>query len=110
MPVKRRISKRRRNDINEQEDAWLHGDDSACGFVEFKQEDQLKDFWRAHRTGIIADHVAEFPGTRPLRFWDYDAPDALGESESEAAYLERHDLFLPGERRRVPNASFLIIS
>jgi hypothetical protein len=70
------------------------------------------------------------PGTRPWAWWSWDAPAddrqvlglapvdeplkrAMGVSycrsvllESEASFLRRHDLFLPGERARVPAAAF----
>jgi hypothetical protein len=35
----------------------------------------LKEFWLAHRETIVAEHVAERPGTRPTRWWDFEAPE-----------------------------------
>ena len=121
MPVKRRLPKRRQ-DINENEEHWLRCEPS--GFVQFKPADQLAELWRDHRDRIIAEHVSDFPGTRPQRWWEYDAPEPrrrLGGTgtpglaidpndppifESEAAYLERHGLFLPGERKRLRKVDF----
>lgn len=39
------------------------------------------------------------PGTRPWAWWDFDAPEPLGERESERDYLRRLNLFLPGEEQ-----------
>jgi hypothetical protein len=42
-----------------------------------------------------------WPGTRPLRWWQYDSPEPRRDDETEAAYLERHGLLLAGERKRM---------
>jgi hypothetical protein len=39
------------------------------------------------------------PGTRPWAWWEFDAPEPLGEHESERNYLQRLNLFLPGEEQ-----------
>lgn len=114
---------------------------------------------------IIEEHVQEYPGTRPLRWWQFAAPEprrrlggvgtpshermadveryVLGVPdqwitrkqvgfyrehmatdlgvpaldpddpptfESEAAYLERHALLQPGERRRLTDEDFESVS
>jgi hypothetical protein len=41
--------------------------------------------------------LPEGPGFRPWAWWQLDAPEPLGENETERAFLERHGLFLPGE-------------
>jgi hypothetical protein len=45
------------------------------------------------------------PGTRPWAWWAFDAPAARGEDESEAGYLERLNLWRPGERDRYAEAA-----
>jgi hypothetical protein len=37
------------------------------------------------------------PGTRPWAWWQFDAPEPLGDDETERGYLQRLDLLLPGE-------------
>ena len=39
------------------------------------------------------------PGTRPWAWWEFDAPEPLGGDESERDYLQRLNLFLPGEEQ-----------
>jgi hypothetical protein len=33
-----------------------------------------EDLWRQYGAAILAEHVAKYPGTRPARWWDFDAP------------------------------------
>jgi hypothetical protein len=95
MAVKRRTPKRRQA-ADEEEEKWLRGE--PCGFIRFIEEERLAKLWQDHRERIIAEHVAEWPGTRPCRWWQYDAPEELGTNETEAAFLERHGMLLSGER------------
>jgi hypothetical protein len=78
MPVRRRIDKRRA-DIDDEQAAWLEGDDKGAGFFKFIPDDELKVFWAVHSERIVAEHVTNNPGTRPTRWWEYSAPRiALG--------------------------------
>jgi hypothetical protein len=107
----------------------------------------LRDVWAEHAEAVVAHHVKRRPGTRPLRWWEFDSPQprrrlggvgtplhectAYGLSlhygipadwrrqgdfftsgtpidpddppryESEAKYLLRLGLLLPGERERL---------
>jgi hypothetical protein len=179
MPIKRRHNKRC-EDLSEEAEQWLRGKNDGLGFFPYSLTDQeFADLWAEHGDRIIEEHVAEFPGTRPYRWWQYDAPripigtypdcyydaklaeprrrlggvgtpcheclahvpdfscglpttwvsqrdveyytgTARGSTfegvaidaedppiyESQAAYLERHGLFLPGERRRLTKPDF----
>jgi hypothetical protein len=70
---KRNIS--RRPDITDEHEAWLRGDDKAAGVIKyFLTENELAALWAAHSERIVEDHVADFPGTRPARWWQYSAP------------------------------------
>lgn len=73
MPIRRRIDKRR-EDITEEQEAWLNGDDKGAVFFKFLPDDELLAFWNLHSERIVAEHVARYPGSRPVRWWDYDAP------------------------------------
>jgi hypothetical protein len=98
MPRKRRIDKRRPV-LERNAERWLR--DEPCGFFKFKRKDKLAALWADHADRIVAEQVADYPCSRPRRRWEYSAPSPIGEAESEAAYLDRHGLFLPGERKRL---------
>src|SRR3954454_7027405 len=99
MGVKRRRSKRR-PDLSDNEENWLRG--LPSGFVQFKGKDQLAELWQQNRDRIVAEHIAHSPGTRPVRWWEYDAPEPLGEDESETEYLSRHGFVFGGELTELP--------
>jgi hypothetical protein len=98
MAVKRRTLKRR-HDLDEHEENWLRNEEPS-GFVQFLSEPELAKLWADHRDRIIAEHITEWPGTRPYRWWQRDAPEELGADETEVAYLERHGLLSVAERKR----------
>lgn len=96
----------------------------------------LEDLWRDHRHVLLMAWVEEYAGTRPTLWWSLDAPEphraVLGGTgrvdccspicgvpffvdvnlaappvlESEAAYLRRHGLLLPGEARRLRDEDY----
>lgn len=170
MPVRRRSNKRRAG-LSEPQLRWLRGQSTFYGLVNsddvgwelFEREETLAELWHENSEWVVAEHVAEKPGTRPKRWWAYDSPRApcgaaeprqrhggtgaaLYEAlpvfvpqwefgvprewltarnihfyptdaapidpndpplfESEAAYLERHGLLLPGEKQRLKAADF----
>jgi hypothetical protein len=88
MAVKRRTPKRR-HVTDDEEEKWLRAE--PCGFIRFIDEELLAELWQDHSERILAEHVAEWPGTRPRRWWQYDAPEQLAVDETETAYLERYD-------------------
>src|SRR5438132_718453 len=74
MPVRRRID-RRRQDVTDEHEAWLLGDQFAGGLFKYSPAEELAAFWAEHSERIVADHVAEFPGTRPARWWQREASE-----------------------------------
>jgi hypothetical protein len=64
-------------------------------------EAQQRALWEQHRDRIVAEHVAENPGTRPTRWWEFDAPEPWDDDESEEEYLERLGLLPSGEQERL---------
>jgi hypothetical protein len=74
MPVRRRTDKRRA-EVTDEHEAWLHSDDKAAGFVQYAPDDELAALWVAHADRIVAEHVNSYPGTRSHRWWQYDAPE-----------------------------------
>jgi hypothetical protein len=140
-----------RSEIDPEAAKWARADPSGA-FHYFQSAEALAVLWTTLRDEVIAEHVAEYPGTRPIRWWTYDAPEprrrigGIGEQmgglhvfdrgvpvsgwvtedtlatyrrlgtplgllaintsdpptfESEAAYLDRLGLLLPGEKRRL---------
>jgi hypothetical protein len=70
------------------------------------QRRSLHSFWDEHSAAIIAEWVIDRPGTRPSLFWLFDAPEPRCAFESEAAFLDRFQLLLPGEKRRIASSDF----
>lgn len=68
--------------------------------------------WAQIRDEIIRAFARERPGTRPRAFWKFDAPKpglTVHEDctmESQAHFLHRHDLLLPGEAARLKPEDF----
>ncbi len=71
MAPKRRVDKRIEG-LSTDGEAWLRCE--PCGFFEFKSKEALRELWEAHGESIVDEHAAEFPGTRPARWWQFDAP------------------------------------
>ncbi|WP_221303999.1 hypothetical protein [Povalibacter uvarum] len=67
--------------------------------------DRARRVWERHREAAIAEWIKVAPGTRPKFWWTYDAPEPLPKGESQAAYLARHNLLTPVEKRRLPQAA-----
>lgn len=101
MPVRKRKDLRRA-DVTDEQESWLHGDDKAAGFAKYAAEDELAALWAAHSGRIVAEHVTDYPGTRPARWWRYEAPEPrrrLGGTGTPAfevlAYKPRYSFGLP---------------
>jgi hypothetical protein len=91
MPVRRRIDKRRA-EVTDEHERWLQGSDTGCGLIPYSHPDELAALWESHSERIVADHVADYPGTRPARFWQYDATEPrrrLGGAGTTAAKVFR---------------------
>jgi hypothetical protein len=98
MPTVRRRSTPRRFGAREL-DSWteyafevgrhLDGDDEA-----------LELTWRRFGEDYLAEAVTTNPGMRPGAWWRWDARKDLRPGESQADYLDRHSLWLRGERDR----------
>ena len=94
---------------------WRYGSDP-------KAKERRREAWERHRQSLLpywalgklppgwdldfmieVDGIARIrgPGTRPSVWWELEAPEPRDETdETELAYLERHNLLLPGERER----------
>jgi hypothetical protein len=72
MPTRQRANFGKRQALDADAQAWLRC--LPCGFYEFKPESELAALWGEHGDDIVEEHVAEFPGTRPQRWYEYSAP------------------------------------
>ncbi len=107
MPTKRtRRSRRRRQPISPGAWAWLtdapmpsnvdQNDDFEISLF-FLDPQDLRDLWETHRDEVLANWVRENPGTRPARWWEFDAPRS-----PSGTYTGRYfDGKLPDPRRRI---------
>lgn len=96
-------------------------DERSAAELFFIDASDIRNAWVGWGDQILREWVRQHPGTRPGAWWYLDAPRSpvarssvisimtwidIRATESEASYLLRHDLFLPGERRRLGEASF----
>jgi hypothetical protein len=94
-------------------------------FADVLPEPNLRTAWRTYGAEITEAYAQSNPGQRPTCWWRWEAPEkerrvlaepeTLGTDpraeetayvESEAAYLRRHDLLLPGEAERLTETDF----
>jgi hypothetical protein len=96
-------------------------------------DEELAEAWEDLGDDLMAEHIAQHPGSRPGGFWRFDAPEprrqvadgpeAIGPAdwfgkphvfmgqppsdmyESEAVYVERLGLWQPGERKALASAT-----
>jgi hypothetical protein len=76
--------------------------------------------WAAHRDALLAFWISGEPsyelpnrkpwlcgalGSRPWGWWHLEDHPPRADGETEAAYLTRHDLWLPGERQLLEAAA-----
>ena len=143
MPRKRRTPKTRRAEVTPAVLALLSDGEGNHPVRFFITDIELRAAWDEVKDQILEENARDYPGTRPLHWWRFNAPEArrrLGGTgkpdhggdlkrglpwfwtpdpqgvpidpsdppafESEAAYLQRLDLLLPGEFDRLIAADF----
>ncbi len=101
MPRKRRTSKPRRAEIHPDIMAILSDREPSSGsFKYFSTDAEFEAAWNEARDEILADWIADSPGTRPSFWWRFDAPrQRLG--NFPGCY---YDGKLPEPRRRLGGA------
>lgn len=95
MPRKLRKPKARIDDDQRTEKiiAWLANDPSVewCEFAPcFPSDEELAAHWKKHREAILKQYILKYPGTRPVAWWDHDAPEPrklIGGVEFPEGYL-----------------------
>lgn len=111
MPRKARIRRRAKVELTERERTNL-----ICGPYHphqhvpvFRDEAERREAWETHRDELIRLNFVKKPlgilcgsgkgfGTRPLAWWEFDAPEPLRDGETELEFLQRHNLLTPEEK------------
>ena len=77
-------------------------DDEGAKFPYFATDDEIRAAWNELRDSILADWTDRYPGTRPLHWWKFEAPEPrqrLGGTGSPAhevlAYVPEHAFGIP---------------
>lgn len=78
-PRRPRARGRARECTEEQLD-WLRGGEGgqwalAWEFLGGDTGPSPGELWAAHQSRVLDEHIAEYPGTRPLRWWQFSAPE-----------------------------------
>jgi hypothetical protein len=81
MASKERNSKRRVGidaEVTPLQLSWLRGEQLPDTFealmLEYDKHGTNAALWAQHREMIIAEHIEQWPGTRPPLFWEHDVP------------------------------------
>jgi len=69
----RRGRQRRQQQLAPEQIAWLHGEQDSGAWLYLVGTEGVRDFWREYADEIVAEHIVEYPGTRPRRWWQFDA-------------------------------------
>lgn len=77
MPRPRRASRNRRQEPTEFERRWAFGEPLGEYTTDqyFTSPERLREVWEELRGEVLAAWIEKRPGTRPLRWWEYDAPE-----------------------------------
>src|SRR5215204_3904336 len=62
--------------------------------------DYTEKRWYAVRDDVLAAWIEDRPGTRPSAWWRFEAPEPRLPRETEAGYLIRMNLWVPGEVKK----------
>jgi hypothetical protein len=70
-----RRQRARAADVSPERLDWLRGgaggeDEQFCSIPE-----EFAALWHGYEEQIVGEHIAEQPGTRPLRWWEFSAPE-----------------------------------
>lgn len=83
---------------------WLLGGRGGCW--QFLETRELREIWAEHEPVVVAWHVRHWPGSRPMRWWQYSAPEPrrrLGgvgdELSSVTAYMPSWHYGIPSQWR-----------
>ena len=114
MPVKRRISKTRRVEVNPEMRAYLTDE---LEDVFFFDDPEIIDAWQQLEGEIVEQWILTRPGSRPRAWWRLSAPkpgrQTIGRRNrmcvpcappspaDQRRFLRRHKLLLPGEEERL---------
>ena len=70
----RRRHDKRGTDLPDEAVDWLYGGKGGAWYF-FQSAEHLRELWHEHEEVVVAEHVAEWPGSRPCRWWQLSAPE-----------------------------------
>ncbi|WP_339857950.1 hypothetical protein [Pseudohongiella acticola] len=62
---------------------FTYGAEDACDL------ERMKADWQRHKRELMAEWIADNPGTRPFAWWQFEASEPRLPAESDSEYLER---------------------
>ena len=122
MPRKRRHAKQRRAEVTPEMRAYLTDELEHLFFFE---NPEITAAWAELGAEIVESWARSYPGSRPRMWWRLDAPEPVRLSNGarlggapnrlciptavptparQKRFLRRHDLLLPGERKRLSDS------
>jgi hypothetical protein len=72
---RRAIDRREEWDCERTRERFEHGDDFEMIDGPFLGDDELAEAWEDLRDELVAEHIAQEPGTRPWAWWRWEAPE-----------------------------------
>jgi hypothetical protein len=77
VPVKRRLPKTKLHpEVTPEAALWARDEEGSCLWPYVTSDEAKRATWNFLRDEVVREHVAEWPGTRPIRWWQYDSsPD-----------------------------------
>ena len=72
MAIRQRQDKKREA-LSDDGEAWLRC--LPSNFFDNQSDETLSEIWNTHSERIVSEHVEDSPGSRPARWWQYDAPE-----------------------------------
>jgi hypothetical protein len=98
MPTKRRPVRARLSLVPFRYRKWL-----LCGrpaALDYLEPEKVQALWAEYGEAVMQQHIAKWPGTRPVCWWRYSSSERRDPSqESEFAFLKRHGLLQLSEIR-----------
>ena len=73
MPTNRTRRSRQVSTLTDDEREWLYADDTD-NFLFFHDEKEMLNLWKSYCDEVLTFWTQNKPCTRPLRWWDYEAP------------------------------------
>jgi hypothetical protein len=95
MPRVRRRALARNDVLSDKAKVWLETGHDLLWFATDCTEEDLPELWERFGEEILADHIAQHPGSRPWGWWRWSAPEAPRLVESGGITILDVDNYYP---------------